>query len=207
MSRRRRRLMLAGALGNPHVPATVVNDTFTDANAVALTAHVGEIGATWAHYSGANAGAIQDNRVFGGDAGAYIASGVPLSANYYVEALIDLITDLGTDNVGVIGRAVVGADSYYLARYAASNDSWALFTITGGVAQQIGSSFIDDWTTGSRVVRLDMQGSTIRVLTGGVERISVVDTTFAASGRAGLRWGAVQATTTGRHITQMVAFG
>lgn len=189
-------------------PTIFVSDTFTDADGVLLSAHTGEMGATWTLRSGTGAPTIQTDRIFCATATAvFTASGVPPSPDYYVEAIADVVTD-ANDNMGICGRmAEDGSANYYLWRYVQSSDGWGLFRFVGGTPTQIGSTFADNWSTGSRTFRLDMQGSTIRGLTEGIERVSVTDTTFADAGRAGIRWGALQTSTTCRHMTSFIAVG
>lgn len=203
------RLTNVAALGGAaHVPATIVNDTFTDTSGVLLTAHTGETGATWVdHVANGTAGTIEGNRFRpGANPNIYRASGAPANPNYYVEGLFTFLTDLSTDNIGVAGRMVPGETTFYLARYADAT-GWALFRILNNVTTPLGGNFADTFASGQRVCRLDMQGSTIRMLIDGVERTSVTDTAIADAGFAGIRCASAMGTTTGRHLEQLVAFG
>lgn len=102
-----------------------VNDTFTDTDNTLLSAHTGEMGATWTQITGNETS--QDMRIYGnrlcydglggsGNSAMYKASGTPGSADYYVEAVSYMVTSPGTHYFGIAGRVQNGS-TYYMVWY------------------------------------------------------------------------------------------
>jgi hypothetical protein len=149
-----------------------------------------------------------ENRVRrnGTDFAMYYASGVPSSADYAVEGDVHVKSILAADAVGIIGRSSTSADTYYLARHVTSGtDRWELAKSVSGTITSLGT-YDQTLSAGSTsTLRLEMQGSTIRLLVNGVQRVSVTDTSIAAAGRGGTRLGFSGATdvptnTAGLHL-------
>ena len=113
----------------------------------------------------------------------------PSSADYWVEADFFFETTTRTERFGITGRNSTSALTFYLARVATNASSTAnvqLWKWVAGTATQLGSSYaITISGDPTFKIRLDMSGSTIRVLVDGVERISVTDTSITAAGRIG----------------------
>jgi phage-related protein len=188
--------------GSPGGPLTFVYDTFTGPDGTPLSGHVGENGAIWSQHSTAAVppeGVIQANRFRPmSTANIYLSSGVPLTANYYVAAKIDLLAP-ASDSIGIIGRAVQGQSVFYLADWSAG--SWRLYKLYGSSA--LVGTYVDAWASGSRTVTLDMVGATIRLYVDGVVRVTYVDpapTEVDDKGHAGIWAAAAAGATTGRHI-------
>lgn len=100
--------------------ATFLNDTFTDTDGTALTAHTGEVGATWTRQTGSDnpTVAINSNKVSSvgfSQSALYHASGTPANANYSVSAVFD---DPGSSAFyGPGARMVSGQSTGYFAVY------------------------------------------------------------------------------------------
>lgn len=191
------------------VAAIFLNDTFTDTNGVAITAHTPELGGAWSAQFGnspATPSLITSNRLYSTSGAAiYRNAAVPPSANYYVEGIFDFLSTVAGDNVGVFGRASAGANTYYTVRWSQTAGTFAMFRIIGGVATQIGSSYVTTFTSGSKIVRLTMAGSLITASIDGVLRISATDTNISAAGFAGARAVTPVTSTTGIHLTSIKA--
>ena len=200
---------------------TAVSDTFTDTTGVLLQNHVGATGATWTRYSTSQSGTdgvitaaarLRRNNTL---ATMYYASGVPASPDYSVQADVYVRSLLTNDAVGVIGRASTSADTYYRARYVktgAATAAWELAKVVAGTATVLGSYSQTLSALSTYALKLDMAGSTIRLLVDGVERVSATDTAITTAGRGGLRLGYSSATgaadipsdTTGLHVDNLV---
>jgi hypothetical protein len=192
--------------------ATVASDTFTDTTGVLLTSHTSG-GVTWTRHSSSNAGTdgiiTSEDRVRRDAANhvMYYASGVPATADYSVEADVHVKSILSSDAIGVVGRLSTSADTYYLARYSTSGatDQWELSKTVAGTITSLGT-YAQTLTVGTSYnLKLDMQGSTIRLLVNDVQRVSVTDTSISTTGRGGVRIGfsgatSVPADGTGLHI-------
>jgi hypothetical protein len=108
----------------------------------------------------------------------------------------------------VIGRASTSADTYYLARYRVASGvaQWELSRVVNAAATTLGT-YAETLSAGSTYrLKLDMQGSTIRLLLNGVQRISVFDSGITSAGRGGLRLGNASSSatdTTGLHLDNL----
>ncbi|HWI30005.1 MAG TPA: LamG domain-containing protein [Microbacterium sp.] len=190
------------------------SDSFTGA-AGALTSHTGEIGATWTHLAGGSNARLSDaNRVRrGGPAGTTIgytidyATATPPSADYSVEADLNVRSVLGGDVVGVAGRINTATNTFYLARWEQATASWNLIKYTNGTVSSLGS------VTGQPAlvvgetyrIRLEMVGSALKLYVNGVLTTQGTDATITAPGRAGIMDGAnassaAKSNTTGIHL-------
>jgi lysophospholipase L1-like esterase len=189
---------------------TFLDDTFTDTDGVLITAHTPDSGLAYYSQPAFTASphcSIAANRLAGTSAsGVYQNYQTPrFGANYYVEAKLDFLSTISGDNVGVIARASPSAQTFYAARWGQSTSSFGLFKSVAGVLTQLGSNSVATFTSGSRVMRLTCQGSTISLSVDGVTLVSVTDTDITAQGFAGVRNLALQTTTTGIHIDRLTA--
>ncbi len=184
-----------------------LTDTFTGSAGTALSAHVGEIGANvWALQAGGGVDAVltDANRVRpnGAAASEFHCSGNPPGAvaDYYVEAVVYCASVGAGGYVGVRGRATDGAfANAYLAIYLSPR--WELWASGASVA-----NFSQTLVAGtSYTVRLDMVGTTIRVLIDGVQRISVTNSAFTAKGKCGMVLTGAYTNTTGLHLDSISA--
>jgi lysophospholipase L1-like esterase len=181
-----------------------LNDTFTDAADTPLASHTGETNAAWtvklgdARISNANRLRGQTNTTH-----SYYCSGRPASADYYVEAVLYVASSTSGFRCGVLGRYYPPTNSGYSAQYENWGGAARWELASNGVV--IGS-YAQALTIGqSYTLRLDMVGSTIRVLIDGVERISVTNTEQTLRYRAGITMFGVMTNTTGIHIDSITA--
>lgn len=186
-----------------------LTDTFTDVDAKLLTAHTGELGATWTDQpgGGASGGNIQANRWYPASSLRILyASGVPGSADYDVEGVIFCVTETAVNaHVGVCGRMDTAADTGYSALYV-QGAGWQLYRRVAGVQAQLGSTYVAAMTPGtSQGIRLVMRGNQISLYVDGVLRVGpVTDANITAAGRAGVR-GTIGTFTTGPHLESIAA--
>lgn len=176
--------------------ATFTSDTFTGTDGTSLSSRAGETGATWTNQNAGAEAVLNTNRVAGNSTSAttvYYASGVPVNADYDVQA--DLIRvgssgGAGTAGVGVTGRHDTAAATFYHARWEQSTAQWALYaSVAGTFSPVLGVSATNPLTAGlTRTVKLEMRGPAIKVFVDGTQVISVTNSDVTAAGRAGLRW-------------------
>lgn len=172
---------------------TFVLDTFTGPDGTVLSAHVGEVGATWAKHPsyGADTMELESNkvRVSGSTAPTlYYASGVPPSAEYAVQGTVSELTD-ENGTMGVAGRISLAANTLYTARYESNLERWELYKFVAGAATLLGNYVGDDPGTGPKVVRLVLRDALKEVYVEGVQRITSTDNVITAAGLAGARGG------------------
>jgi hypothetical protein len=190
-------------------PGTFVSDTFTGTTGADVgSAHTGELGANWTltpsssrwgsggdPWDGTNAVITAGDRIRKSEAGSqwalYYSSGVPASANYTVKADIYVASLLSGSVIGVLGRQSTADPTSYAAVYDLPTGKWALYKLaTDGTRTSIGTPVAQTLTVGSTYhLALDMNGTTIRLLVDGVQKISVVSTTISAAGKAGITLG------------------
>ena len=184
-----------------------VSDLMTGSDGTDLTAHTGEIGATWSKVTGVT-GVIKltSNRCKGDSGGVslYYASGDPTSAEYDVEADIYVISS--TDYPGIGGRVSTSAETGYFVWHDPSNE-WHLVQMISGTQTDLGS-YSQALVSGTTYhVKLEIRDATKKVFIDGVERISSSDNTITAAGKAAIRyfnsdWGFG---TTGKAIDNFLA--
>lgn len=194
---------------NTPPPSPFLSDSFTDSQFTSILAHTPEIGGAYAlqtGYAPANPCQIDgSNRLYAAAANdCYYNSASPPSANYKVEADFIFVTSIGTDNVGITGRADTAANTMYLLRYSRQAGQFNLLKLVAGSPTTLGS-FSDAFASGQRHVQLTMNGTTISCSVDGVEIINVTDNAITAAGRAGVRFGMNQTSTTGIHMDNLVA--
>jgi hypothetical protein len=112
------------------------------------------------------------------------------------------------DGAAVIGRASTSSNTYYRAGYFGPGTDWELYKVVNGTSTLLGTYDQTLSAGATYTVKLDMQGSTIRLLVNGVERISVTDASITAAGRGGVRLGYLGATsvpsnTSGLHLDNL----
>jgi len=193
--------------------STTSADTMAGTTGATLQSRNGETGATWTKHGLSDSDAVLTDagRLRKGSAATwnavYRASGVPASADYVVEADVYVASQVTNDTAGVIGRmdTTGNVETYYLARYEQSGQSWNLYRRTNGSWDWLGG-FGQTLTSGSTYrLSLDMNGTSIRVLVDGVQRISATDGFITAVGRGGIAFGngltaTTVSNTTGYHL-------
>src|SRR5574343_575856 len=166
--------------------AVVANDSFTDANGTALTAHTSDSGHSWSLGSGGSGtNTIQSNAVAsnGSSRGWYRSGWAPSSADYDVS--LTVTGTGGSYHGGPAARMSASDRTYYAVNW--ENVQWRLIKWVGGTYTSLASSYSGDSPVGaSVVVKLSVSGSTIKVFIAGVERYSVTDASITAAGSAGL---------------------
>lgn len=175
-------------------------DSFTGTAGTALPAHTADSNATWTKHS-----SLPDNLVLtdanrlresGSGGGLAYASAAAASADYQVEADLYVKSRLAGDAAGVVGRldTANANGTYYLARY--KDTEWQLVKRVNGAETILGTSTERLLAGAGYRLRLDLQGTTIRVYVDGSQRISATDGAIAAAGRAGVQLGYPGSTTT-----------
>ncbi|MDC7675375.1 LamG-like jellyroll fold domain-containing protein [Asticcacaulis machinosus] len=175
-----------------------VSDSFTDAAGTTLLAHTGERGAGWiAHPASPDSttnpsvitavGKLIHPHTTGG---YYLASGVPSSANHYVELDIDYLShQQGSE--GIMLRFNETAMTGYLITIAHEEEfkKIKIFRMSAGTWNYlIEKTFIWDAKTSKRF-RGSINGSNITVTIDGEEFLTRSDGTVTAAGRVGLYRG------------------
>ncbi|WP_161580478.1 LamG-like jellyroll fold domain-containing protein [Subtercola vilae] len=199
-------------------------DSFIGTTGTLLQNHTGETGATWAKRSvlGATDDAVltpagRIRKANASYAALYTTTAVPTSANYTVSAAIEDLSSVTNDMAGVVGRfdATNANGTFYVARYDALNAVFILARYVNGTYTSLGTSPAAPFVTGTVRISLDMNGSTIRLLTNNTQRVSVTDTTITGAGAAGVAFGfqytaaGAQSTaitdTTGLHLDNFIS--
>lgn len=184
--------------------ATFVQDTFTAANGTNITSRTGEVGATWTNGSPAATFLIQSNRAYPTVAGNSYTSGLPATAEYSVEC--DYYIASKTGSSGPAGRINPGANTYYYAYHNNPTNEWLLVKIVTGTITTLGV-WVSATTAGQTYnIKLELLNATKKVYIDGIERISSADNAITGAGRAGMRSGAGNTSTTGMHMTNFLAY-
>ena len=197
------------------------SDSFTDAAGVTVQSHTGEIGSPWTKHAVSTTDAVittgdRIRKNGSSTLGAlYYSSAVPASANYTVEAdVYRSSTSVNNDVIGIVGRldTANALGTYYGAVYDKTAGNWVLYSMNNGAKASLGT-YSQSFSGGSTYrVSLDMTGSTIRLLVGGTQRVSVTNTTITAAGSAGVIMGFGASTTTvdnsnGMHLDNFTVSG
>jgi hypothetical protein len=190
--------------------ATFVQDTFTDPNGTELSAHSGEIGASWVNHSSftLETYAIDLNRAITPTANIAMAyaSGVPAGADYDVSATFRVMTAAyNATGQGIAARVdpTSGVNTMIFFRYVATN-GWQCFQTSNGTSTQIGSNSSQTLNVGQDyVVKLSVRGSTVTGYVDDVEKCTGT-TTVLSAGRIGVR-GTSASSTAGIAIADITA--
>lgn len=145
---------------------------------------------------------IYANKALCRTAGLCYYTGTPSSADYSVTATITIKSSVGS--TGVAGRVSTTERTYYTAYIEQTSGLVVLAKRVAGAITSLGVSPLT-YGVGDHVLTLDMVGTTIRALVGGVQVVSVVDSSITAAGKAGIRAPVISDTTTGKHLDTFVA--
>jgi hypothetical protein len=191
--------------------ATIVQDTFTDADGTALTSHAGEVGATWTTHPNFSAGAtISDANRLRNDSGsnriAY-ASATPPTADY--SGSFDLRCVTMTGLAGVCVRLSTSAATYYLIDYEAGLGQWKLYAVVNFGTVGAVQTYAQTLTPGTTyAVSWTLIGNTLTVYIDGVQRMQRSDAVgITAAGKVGVFFSGAASNTTGLHIDNLQATG
>lgn len=175
--------------------ADFVYDSYTGTSGEALNVHTGELGATWTQTTASIADGGTSNvssnqlRPATFHLTEYYASGVPASADYDVSGTVVKFGASDGSAVAVCGRMSTSAQTYYRLQYygAGGSGALALEKYVNGSYTSLGTYAEPTFTLDeTRVIKLEMRGTTLKGYVGGVERISVTDSSITAAGRAGV---------------------
>ena len=185
--------------------STVFIDNFTDTNDVNITEHISDSGYPWVAQTGfapTQQAKIHNNKLYPRSSqNVYRANFVMTSANYEVEAVLDVITNAGS--IGVNARASSVANTFYNFRYSAN--TWILAKAVSGTQTTL-ATFSQTLTAGQTVTaKIVCNGSTIEGYVDGVLRASVTDTDITSAGSVGIRSVTAVTPTTGVHMDSIVA--
>lgn len=174
-------------------------DSLSGTAGALLSSRAGETGATWTQIVGNPASSavfatntnVNTVRHTTGGIAYYYTSGVPASADYRVEADVVVKSLLAGEQVGVVGRvntAASGDGTFYTARYNVATSQWMLVAYVNGAQTVLGTSYGQTLTVGQAYrVALDMNGTTVRLLVDGVQRVTATTSLVAGPGRGGVR--------------------
>ncbi len=173
----------------------LTSDSFTGTVGATLQSRTGEVGAGWtnAGFSDSQLTGVT-GRIFKSGlltAGSlYYSSATPGSPDYSVSADVVAVTPVANDAAGVVGRLATGSTTFYAARYDRATGAWVLSKVVNGTSTSLGS-WAQAFTIGTQRVTLAMDGTSIRLLVNGVERVAATDSSITAAGRGGTQLGYV----------------
>lgn len=167
-----------------------LQDLFDEASDTTLISHTPDLGGVWSKQTGY----VNESRVWGGvgyasaiadSTSIYRNGATPPSADYYVEA--DIVTTVSSIGYGgVIARASATVNTFYQAYYT-GDSGLELTRVVFGDSTSIGT-YAMTWTANAqKTLRLEVEGTTIRVKLDGVQVISVTDNVITEAGHAGVR--------------------
>ncbi|HYE69241.1 MAG TPA: hypothetical protein VEA58_11560 [Anaerovoracaceae bacterium] len=175
--------------------AVIFNDTFTGAAGL-LTAHAPDTGVSWTEVQTAGAvnarltggGKVNQGNSTGTSGVYYLAntSGAYPSPNYDVQMTFDAFLT-GSNTMGLLARRVDANNMYYLNF---NESKFQLFKRVGGTWTAI-SSDLGAVAADGAVIRMRVNGTSIKVYVNGSELISVTDSSISAAGQAGFGGGRV----------------
>lgn len=195
---------------HPLSDGAVSADEFTISTSTSLAGRTGSLDETWS----SGTGSIQvipsgGGRIRTGDvaAASAVSGAVPPSADYAVEADVAVQTLLAGSAPGVLGR-FSGSDpsqSFYQLRYLKDADAFELWRQDAGARTRLASYGQTLAAGGTYRMRLQMNGSSIRVFIDGQLRVDVSDSSISAAGQGGVVFGHGGSTarptdTTGMHL-------
>lgn len=170
--------------------ATLVTDDFNRAN--------GALGANWTLITNAPAAftivsnqALTSSQNTKGHGNAYTGAGWTGGPNQWAE--LKIIANPSGNDGGPVARALTSAVTYYVccinnadAVALGGSQHFELFQVVAGVFTLIGST-VSVVVNANDVIRVEVQGTTIRGLLNGVQLTSGTNATLAA-GNPGMEW-------------------
>lgn len=188
------------------VSSDIIFDSFTDTSGTELTAHTGDLNASWVEHAHANYVAFikisSTNTIFGEGTAAYYPSASPANANYTIDVDFCVKTAIA-QSIGPYGRLDTTNDTGYLARLVDAT-TWQLRWSNNGAFTTLGTSTSDVPTAGGACIngKLVMNGNQISfVINNGSTVIGpFTDNNITAIGKAGIRNNGAATATTGTHL-------
>lgn len=189
-------------------PANIALDRFNGVVGTDLTAHVGEVGATWTRPYGATGVGYMltdANRLRGNAAGdnICIVSGSTTSSDYTIQVDYNVKTIAG--DISVIGRADPSVQTFYMARIMpAANGTIELYKCVAGTytllqSQVLPTAYI--LAIGqTRHLTFKMEGAQLTVYIDGTAYCDIEDRSIITGTRSGVRSAAAVTDTTGFHL-------
>ncbi len=183
--------------------ATFASDTYTGVDWITIQASGATLGGPIVDHPNEDGNwYVYGNRALCRTAGLAYYSGPPASADYAVQATITIKSSIGS--TGVAGRISTTAQTYYTAYIEQSTGKVVLAKRINGAITTLGVS-TSTYGIGTHVLALDMVGTTIRALVGGVQVVSVTDSSITAAGKAGIRAPVISNLDTGKHLDDFIA--
>lgn len=190
-----------------------VTDTFTESGSslVSLASHTGEVGATWTIHPDSsyastfsidalNTDTSPDN-IYQNGTSSYYASGIPPSADYYVQA--DLVTvTIESVGTGPCGHINTTANTMICVRIN-NGTSYDLRQIITGTGTTLATSTTNLPSAGqTKTIKLTFAsgGTTASVSIDGTTVISATSISVTSAGRAGIRGSGGISFSTGFHL-------
>jgi hypothetical protein len=161
-----------------------LSDTFTGTVNTDLSAHTADSGHTWSKISGDGTQKFELSgggqlRSAGTTGAEYTSNYDPGTADYYVEVDLDHRSDVNVYyEVGI--RAESDGDGYFFTVNDFTNVMDLVKKTAGATVEDILDTMAldrSDWT-----MRIEAEGTTIRVLKNGVEVMSATDSSHSAKG-------------------------
>lgn len=182
----------ATVTSTPSSSTVVVNDTFTGADATAITAHTPDTGTSWGvTQNNTTTATIQGNQLqpgSGAGQSSAIAAPAPSSADHSAAVDVVVKSTAGRGGGPIIRATDPPTETYYWARWNLGSAAWQLFKVVAGTATQLGSNAADTPSAAQvKRAKLTAVGSTITLYVDGVQTIQVTDTAITANGKCGFR--------------------
>ena len=192
-----------------------VSDTMTGTDATLLTAHTGEVGATWTTHPSSTFStgtfALRGGRVGANSSTSCmnLASGLPADVNYTVSADLYFVTVPTNQNVGISARVDPTANTQYTLRYIAATNLIRFDRITAGTTTTLGSVAYTPVAGATKCIRL-RPAAAGGGMTASVDGVDIVNSTtdaapLTSAGRVGVHGNNVSNLTTGVLLDNFVA--
>jgi hypothetical protein len=178
--------------------SVTVEDSFSDTSGTSLNSHTPTSGGAWTHLQGSTTATVTSggrirhlNTTFTPAYTIDYVTATPSSANYSVSATLYDASNVSNDMAGVVGRLDPATGSFYLGRWEESTTSWNIYRCTGTtctrLAQVTGQGALT--VHQSYRLKLDLNGTALKLYVNGVLKVSATDGTLTAAGRAGIMDG------------------
>jgi Hypothetical glycosyl hydrolase family 15 len=212
---------VVGSVARAAAPAVLIKDTFTDTPATLITAHTGEIGATWTDpvltYTTTAVAVISDaNRLRCPASASFafpVASGQPtaecvITGRIYVASL----ATSPQSRVFISFRVDPTVGTFYSAEFFCGSSTQLLFRLSRTVSNanwtELALSALMDFTAGQSFdFRIEVQNSVKILYVNGYEQCRSTDNTITAAGKVGVQFPNIASDTTGMHLDSLTVEG